>query len=99
MVEISGLAIIAGSNPNFSATTGSRDPTAFAITTTNTIVSPTTRETVMATLSKKKHFKNATSPRATPHIKPTVISFKTTFAQSLGSMSWVAMARITRVDA
>ena len=98
-MDINGLAIIAGSTPSFSATIGKSAPTVFAITTTNIIVSPTIRETCNATLSKKKHFRKATIPKAKPHISHTVISLSTTFAQSLGSISWVAIARMTKVDA
>ena len=95
---MSGLAIIAGSPPNFSAMIGSREPTVLAITTIPTMVMPTIIETCTPTLSKKKHFKNATMPRASPHIRPTKISLRTTLAQSLGSISWVAIARIISVD-
>lgn len=53
IVEINGLAIIAGSMPSFSAIIGKSDPTDLAIITIPIIVRPTTSETLSPTLSKK----------------------------------------------
>ena len=98
MVVISGLAIIAGSNPNFFAPIGSRAPTTFAIIIITKIVIATMPATSKATLSNNKHLKNANKDMTIPTITPTSNSFNTTLYQSSSSTSPVAIPRITSVD-
>ncbi len=60
---MSGLAMIAGSNPSLLAPIGKREPTIFAVTITNKRVTATISEISRPTLSNNIHFKNPTRAR------------------------------------
>ena len=98
MVVINGEAINAGSNPSFLAAMGNRQPNDLAINTTKRMVRPMTTATAIFCYWMAMRIP-LTTPRITPQINATLISFHQNFNTSRVSISPVAKPRMINVDA
>ena len=87
IVVINGLAITAGSNPNFLANIGREQPTILAIDTVNTNVKHTTNATLVVTLSININLTKLAAAKVIPIINETLNSFHITFNKSVNSIS------------
>ena len=93
-VVINGLAITAGSKPNFLASIGREQPIILATTTVNTRVIQTTNATLVVTPSITNNLTKLAIARVAPITNETLISFQITLNISLNSISFNESPRI-----